>query len=514
MRTAFFHLTLDADVVVTERFAAQGSYPGLPFLPGNLFLGAAARRLYDALPVEDAFLVFHSGRVRFGAAYPVFDGEPALPVPFSWFAPKGEKPTLNGEHANVTNLLRRKDRGKGDDPKFKQLREGYFTLQGRIDKPATGYRLKTAIDRDRGGRAKDSQLFGYEHLASDSDWWFTVSADEDSVAESLFQAVTSALTGRIRIGRSRAAEYGAATVRQVAANPGAFPSATIQGMEVVLYCLSDLALCDPETGNPTVAPTGSQFGIPELTFDASRSYLRRRTYTTFNAKRSAADLERQTIERGSVLVFKAVAPLTEHQINLLRRAGEVGIGMYRQEGLGRILIEPAFLSYERLEVSAHQVTPLKRQTRSQQTSPAAADLIGWLQEKHATTGLRRQSEDIVDGWVAELLPKILAFGPDAPSKSQWSRLRNLSGPISSMDQMATELGKICAHGVSEKQWSARFQYRSRWLSFAEFLLSAPDTTGARKDCGDDLVLFRECIRILGERMAHGINQQKANGGGA
>ena len=515
MRTALFHLTLEADVVVTERFAAQSSYDGLPFLPGNLFLGVAASRLYRGLSTVDSFAAFHSGRVRFGTAYPVFDGAPAFPIPFSWFFPKGEKAVLSGEHANVTNLLRRTERGKGEDPKFKQLREGYFTMPGALGKPATGYRLKSAVDRDRGGRPKEGQLFGYEHFVAGSEWWFTVSADDGIDAE-LFRSVTDALKGRVRIGRSRSAEYGAATVRRVAETMESVPIASLLTTEIVLYCLSDLALVDTKTGIPTINPCRDHFWIPEskspsFCFDADRSYVRPRVFTTFNARRKAAELERQAIARGSVLVFTTDRPLSEVEIKLLQSKGEAGIGMYRQEGLGRFLVEPAFLASERFAPSRFNVPGLLPTIRRSAVTGGATEFLAWLNEKRGTVGLRRDATAIVDGWIALLLPEVLKHGTDSPSKRQWSRLRDLSSSIDSVGELTREVGSICAQGVREKQWALRFDGGERWLSFAEFLCDSPDKSGARRDCRDDLPLLRASLRQLGERMVHEINQQRTTG---
>src|SRR5579885_854668 len=66
MKRKVLRLTLLDDVALSERAASAGPHLGLDYIPGATLLGAAARRLYDSLSRDDAFLAFHSGKVRFG----------------------------------------------------------------------------------------------------------------------------------------------------------------------------------------------------------------------------------------------------------------------------------------------------------------------------------------------------------------------------------------------------------------------------------------------------------------
>ena len=77
-----FIVTLESDAVISETSATAGVHSTLDYLPGAALLGACAASLYDSLAPEESFLVFHSGRVRFGNAYPLAEnGAPAIPVP-------------------------------------------------------------------------------------------------------------------------------------------------------------------------------------------------------------------------------------------------------------------------------------------------------------------------------------------------------------------------------------------------------------------------------------------------
>ncbi len=81
MRRTFFHLELLDNLICQGSNASVGLPPGLDYIPGNMFLGAVAQKLYSGLQ-EKAFEVFHSGRVRFGDGLPLTPGgQPALPMP-------------------------------------------------------------------------------------------------------------------------------------------------------------------------------------------------------------------------------------------------------------------------------------------------------------------------------------------------------------------------------------------------------------------------------------------------
>jgi len=55
--------------------------------------------------------------------------------------------------------------------------------------------------------ADEAQLFGYQSLSAGSHWYFGISFDDD-LPQQIIEDVTYALTGTVRVGRSRSAEYG------------------------------------------------------------------------------------------------------------------------------------------------------------------------------------------------------------------------------------------------------------------------------------------------------------------
>lgn len=92
MRTQGIRITLQEDCVFSAGMATEGGHEGLDRIPGQALLGVAAARLYRELSTEEAYTVFHSGRVRFGDGLPAPDGTPAVPVPLAWHHPKEDDP--------------------------------------------------------------------------------------------------------------------------------------------------------------------------------------------------------------------------------------------------------------------------------------------------------------------------------------------------------------------------------------------------------------------------------------
>ena len=303
MKTLHFTARLLADAVISERAATTGGHRTLDYIPGANLLGAAAAQLYNKDQAV-SFQLFHSGKVRFGNAYPLSPTNvPTLPVPLCWHLPKGAE---DSDYKNVRNLIHASkeqfDEWDNRGEQQKQLRSGYLSPSGEKVTPSKNYHLKTAIDRTKQGMADEAQLFGYQSLAAGSCWYFSISFDDD-LNQQLVNQVADAIRGTIRVGRSRSAEYGLLAVQRTEIAP--FQFSPVADDRLLLYCLSDLALTDPLTGISTLIPDpAAHFGLAEGSFNAGRSYIRVRNYAPFNSTRKRFDIERQVIARGSVLVFE------------------------------------------------------------------------------------------------------------------------------------------------------------------------------------------------------------------
>lgn len=305
------HLTIDVTVrrraTVSRRGRTEGGHETLDYLPGATLLGVAARGLYPSSKAEDAWVLFHSGKVRFGDARPrAADGSRSLPAPRSWHVtkldPKGTIYDLSAQQHGFPT--------EAGAPK--QLREGYVDARGEaVTRPSTrldahqsnGRRHLSGAGID--GSRKVPALFHTEALTGTPSFRAEIHADDD-VSEKLLNDLAEALRGgHARLGKGRSHQGEVDLTVKSSAAPGR-KDEEVRGATVHVHCLSDLQLRDPETGEPTLLPTAQHFGWAVGTLDLDRTFLRSRRFSRYNGKRRARDPERQVIEAGSVLCFEGV----------------------------------------------------------------------------------------------------------------------------------------------------------------------------------------------------------------
>ena len=494
MKTLHFTARLLADAVISERAATTGGHRTLDYIPGATLLGAAAAQLYKKNQAA-SFQLFHSGKVRFGNAYPLSPTNlPTLPVPLCWHLPKGAE---DSDYKNARNLVHASkeqfDEWDNRGEQQKQLRSGFFSPAGEKVTPSKNYRLKTAIDRTKLGMADEAQLFGYQSLAAGTGWYFSICFDDD-LDQQLVNQAADAICGTIRVGRSRSAEYGLLAVHRTEMAPLQVPPAS--GDRLILYCFSDLALTDRLTGMPTLIPDpAAHFGLAEGAFNAGRSYIRARNYAPFNSTRKRFDLERQVIARGSVLVFERSGGYGLDELQQLQQRLAAGIGSHRQDGLGQILVNPPFLA-------GFDFQPFEAQAL---TSPALASaqplppLAGWLGTRAAERAEEAAAVKEVDGWIRQLVK-----GP-CPKNSQWGQLRTIAVQAKDLADIEQQLIKLCCGGVSKKQWDKSVKIGGSKPTYQQFILETV--------CGKDtsLALVRKRLYLLGNRLPR-LSNQTGNGG--
>ena len=423
-----YTITLLQPVIVSESSATTGAHRSLDYLPGSLFLGYCAARLYAQLPAQEAWTLFHSGAVRFADANPLTAGnELALPVPLSLHAYKGQSP-YRAEYSMRLDGERVFDAAYPATPsdtarQAQQLRGGYLTGSGLLLKPSQSVQMKTAIAAD--GRAAQGQLYGYSALTAGQRFNMCIEADQD-VAPALLDKLEKALLGTAHFGRSRSAQFGAVSIEK-----SGLPSSTCGFADnaelATFWLLSDLALLD-EHGQPSVQPNPAAFGLPDSSeWLVQASFLRQRRYSPYNAKRRSYDCERQVLTRGSVIRFR----LTEPQaLGAVPRTG--AIGLFRESGLGRYLLNPAMLAAAKPVFTDRpdDSTPLR------DISAPDTPLIISLRRRSARFGEDQESAQRAGKVFSELCVAVarvrswqmVAIGTpleNAPGRSQWGRLREL-----------------------------------------------------------------------------------------
>lgn len=428
-----FKCTLLGDVVIHADANTEGNIPLHDYIPGSNFLGIVARK-YESFG-DDSFDIFHGGKVRFGDAHPVVGNEYALRPPFSWHFPKGEGVT---EKALYNILEMDESQRKGlvkENIQLKQLRNGFFAPDANVYvKIAHHYSQKSAYDRQT-RRSKDASMFGYSSLPAGLVLGFSVVFDERIDTE-LRKRIVSILEGKHRLGKSRSAQYGMVSIERCASWPSPSTAPGPKG-SFLLYARSRLAFVDKE-GNPTLQPDHISLNLPEsASVNWRKSQIRTASFAPYNGARRTRDYRRSYIDKGSVIVVEGLPEDFDGTKWLDDQGGAVGI--WRSEGFGEVLLNPAFLYEERIALhtetgsNSHKIPRRKNEHLSR-----------WLANRHE----RKQNE-------LKILALIKSF-LDAHSHlytgvnpSQWGALRAFCQEENFLKKIEEYIGKGTA---SKQQW--------------------------------------------------------------
>lgn len=485
-------LKTESDVVISTRHGTEGGHACMDYIPGSVLFGAAVGGwLRSGRPFDPD--LFFAGKLRFHNAYPSNAGEvPAkemtLPTPLAYHQPKGDEVAVfNGVIKNLD------PEANPDQPQLKQMRKGFIPLRqlgdAKLDVVATQHtsRMKTAIERGGYGRSKESQLFDYQAIMSGQSFLCCIEADE-TVDAGVFQNIIDILCQQgIRIGRSRSAEFGKVSVEAV---DGAEPSpySECEDGAVVLYLVSDLVLM--REGNPVLLPNASDFGLPEhYALDLQRSFVRTRAFSPWVQYRDGYDIERQAISQGSVLTFTPGSGSSVTCHALVQQFAS-GWGLHRNEGCGRVLVNPPFLltrdTLERAKQSDHRKNPSTEGNGSNDLPPAPSAFTRLLQVRHERKLLTLKAEPIANQWAEELLKmmeRVRQEVDDAPGKTQWSNVRSIASSGGEPAVIAKALNELFHSARRQKMWTQAVYYggsdaeqRGNRLSLAQFLLGSGATS--------------------------------------
>ena len=333
-------LTQTRPAVFSRNAATEGAHATLDAPTGGALLGwAVTAGGYGNF--DDPFKVFHSGAVRFGNATPLGpDGTVCVPTPKLFMAPKHDTSggETDGKVGSNVRIGRPSTGAHGGASIQYEHAPGapFITPTGCIVRPARGQRLRTATEQ---GRAAEGQLFGYEHLSAESRPVLVSTLErDDTVSDRDWERLLAAFEGRkARLGRARGTSYGGEYLCRVGpacADPDPIPAGTDGRLRIL--ALSDLALTDA-FGVPSAEPDHEMLGLPPARFIGGDSAMSLRRHAPWNGKLQARDVERQTIEAGSVLSFDLEESL---RTALPARAA---VGLWRETGFGQIWISPPFL---------------------------------------------------------------------------------------------------------------------------------------------------------------------------
>lgn len=469
MNELWLRLTLLDDAVLSERSATAGGHRTLDHVPGAALLGAVAARSYSGLGEDAAFRVFHSGRVRFGAACPVGrDGGVTVPTPLSFHVEK------NGDERA---LLNRAVAGRSEDKQWKLAPGGFRDSQNALVRVAQRSSMRTSVARD--GRARDGHLYTLSAIARGATYLARVDADDATDLD-----IVRALQGTtIRVGKGRSAEFGGVQVEVLDAAPPCVVLACETGSTSVVRILAvaDLVLRSAD-GAPTFTPTPTQFGLPQgWSWDPTLSFVRTRVWSPYNAARRRPDLERQAIVAGSVLTFRGdpAVDLATLQQTLAR-----GVGDGRGEGLGRVLVNPRLLADGVVKVGDDDQ---RRATTdpADATKLAGAELLQWLERQEvafvATAGAWDRAMEIAQEYAASRarLPRaqwgeLRRFARVHARLSSEQFVEKLKAWVIEDDDATSKVGRSTRKG--ERRWGQRVQIGGRVQGLGRWLVEVIDRT--------------------------------------
>lgn len=458
MKTLQYKCKLLSDVILNMKSATEGNNETLDFIPGNNFLGIAARELYRENLNEDekriAWEIFHSGNVRFGDAHPCAAdcNVRSLHTPAEFYYPKNEKET-NGEvyvHFRIP-----KDKLEGDymlKKQLKQCRRNYYSFcgnEGWLAENIKTFVIKSAYDREA-RRSKDEQMFGYESLCKGLELLFEVEVDDEGLAGK----INDALVGEKHIGRSRTAQYGLVEISECHFENS--KSAAPKDNMNAVFADGRLIFLD-ENGEPSFRPTAEQLGFgenDEIIWE--KSQIRTFQYSPWNGKRHAYDTDRCGIEKGSVIIVKSSEP----------KVGSAYVGYYKNEGFGKVIYNPNFLTSDengRATVTLKEKREYKQ--RPQQEPEPKTALLKYIRKQLKSGDINDSTYKVVNNFIKE---KGDAFTPTDFDRewgkiekfsSQWGTIRSIaascSGPKDLHDKLFGTVNGYIKHGIAKEKWEQR-----------------------------------------------------------
>jgi len=189
----------------------------------------------------------------------------------------------------------------------------------------------------------------------------------------------------------------------------------------------------------------------------SKSQIRTFQYAPWNGKRHTYEADRCGIEKGSVFVIKtnsASCPETSRYV-----------GFYRNEGFGKVIYNPAFLTGNPYEQGKALFTleDIKQEIPvSSKVSMPTSPLIDFLTSKKQTIESNQTIYQKVQEEVAMLEP----YFKKGIFASQWGSIRSLAMITSDSQQLITAIDAFLDHGVAKDKW----EEQNRKGKLDEFML--------------------------------------------
>lgn len=483
-----FEVNLLSDIILNQKSASEGPNTTLDFIPGSNFMGIVAGALYKELEQLDLNgsdkceieakkqiiqKIIHSGEVRFGDAHVGRNKTRGYKVPASMFYPKLKSPE-QVLFINHCIPLDDNTQNKVKELQLKQCRNGFFVYdEDKFIKLATStdFAIKSAYDRSQ-RRASDSQMYGYQSINTPYSMYFEVECDQAYAT-----IIRNALEGEKRVGRSRASQYGLVSIKAMSAHYKECSSLSKSGI-IAIYAESRLCFIDKSTGMPTFRPTIEQLGINTGRIRWDMSQIRTVQYSPWNFHRQCFDTDRCCIEKGSVIIVEGVedCPKTSAYI-----------GVYNNEGLGKIVYNPDFLEADTTSgMALHTLSEDKEPPMAEKSQATNSPdiLIAYLEgQKTKEDNLFFVYEQVAE-WIDKNKGLFLSKKKETFA-SQWGAIRSIATLYKTADEINNQLfyktkiksrydlnnekqekivpNAYLTHGVAKEKWG-----RERLNAFKHF----------------------------------------------
>lgn len=499
MKTLNFKIILLSDVIINQRAATEGNQKTLDFIPGNVILGIAASKLYKETS-DESFTLFHSGKVRFGDAHPLINGQRALKVPASWYKKKNDKE----ENELYVHQGMPKEGLKDDNNpvQVQQYRDDFIINMGenKVSKVEINkhFAIKSAYDSAK-RRSEDTKMYGYESLQAGSEWCCEVMIDDD-INPDTEKKLVEALEGNKHIGRSKTAQYGLIKIAKIKGGEEKLvngfgtwnkPKTRDVNKDVIfVYAESRLIFFD-KYGQPTFTPTAKDFGFQNenATICWEMCQIRTFQYAPYNNHRQTRDADRMGIEKGSVFCITGISS----------DETEKWVGSFQNEGFGKILINPEFLDYTNEQGKAKfSFTTEKSKNEIQlpnidkvQTNDQS--VLNLLKRQK----LQKENQKFIYEKVNVFVETNANSFKEDNFASQWGTIRSLAmqfrNPQTLKEKVYLNADSYLKHGVASEKWNERgriklfelfvkdFDKREYLLSEAMINLAAEMAKKCRRD---------------------------------
>lgn len=436
MGEIYFKAQLLDDVVLSQRTATVGDHKSLDYIPGSVFLGIAASKLYSNVGKEKAWKLFHTSGIRFCNAYPVINGKRTLPMPLALHS---EKVPRTGKENEILNFVY--PEVKDDKIQYRQNRNGYVSVTD--DKlsftiPSKTSRMRTAINVKTGSAAQ-SQLYGYESLDAGQifigkiEWEDSINEIASSI-EKLFSSEEI-----VHAGRSKTASYGRVKISKLTGESNNLQNTMDNGKSFSILAVSDICLRNPFTGSPELQILPSAIGLDDnWKLDKTRTFTRPSVVYQYNSYRKEIEIQKTLISKGSVFTFKSEKELTNEEKQKILSSIKNGIGEARGQGFGEI----ALFNFDKLlsKSALNQKETLKGPALTENEQK----WLDWLTPVYISENVDKKVTNAVNEFVNRCvsIKSFNAFGPEKvfwPGKAQWGNIMDVVRTCSSKKEIFAKL---------------------------------------------------------------------------